>query len=162
MGKLEIVDDIFAPHETIVLNFEGENPFAVYGIIRDLAEKIFQIEAKDIYEKIFKYDITGDPRWFYNVTSWRKDFDKWTGMIVRILLQGEQHTQTKWGNVSIQITAWLVTSYQYSNFIQRAFWSLYNRTFYYKTRRRYFNLARGMVLSFKDQLAEALGIRKPG
>jgi len=161
MGKLEIVDDLLLPNETIVLRYTGPNPLRVCNLIPDLAEVVLEIEAKDVIEKVFKFDATGDPRWFYDVLSCQKGFDRWTKFARRFLVQGEQEVKTGKGNVEIRITGWLITSFEYSNFLQRAFWLFFNHAFYYRVRRRYYYIARDYLMRMRSELMEALGIRPP-
>ncbi len=162
MPKLEIFDDLLAPREEIVLRYSGSEPFKIYSAIPDLAETVLEIEAKDVWEDIFKWDITGgDMRWFYGVLTCEKKFDNWSKFVLKFRVVGEQHAKTKEGWAELVMSGWLVTSFNYSNFLQRAFWLLFSRTFYYETRRRYYNIARDYLFEMRRALMEALNLTPP-
>lgn len=158
MPKITIVDDLFSPDEKIVINFTGKNPFKVCQIIRPLFEKIVQVEGKDTFERVFKWDITEDPRGFYNFWHVLKEEDKWTTIRLKAIIQGKQHTKTLIGNVRIELTGHIETTYDYNNFIQRAFWLFYNRFFYYKRKRQYLERGREYVYAVRDEIYRELKI----
>lgn len=160
MPSLEIVDDVLAPDEAIVITYKGDNPMKVCKMIRDWLRRVFMVETKDIYERIFKVSKVEEPRGFYNMWHVEKSEDKWTKVFCKVVIDGYQDTKTKKGKVRIEITAWIRTKYTYSNFLQRAFWLIFNRILYYKRRRAYIEKGRMYVEALKDEIYKELGIPK--
>jgi len=160
MPKLLIIDDILAPEESIVINYKGDNPIQVVHKISGWLKSVFMVETKDVYERQFKISKLGDVRDFFNLWHVEKSKDKWSKIFCKVVIDGKQSWSTKKGSVRIEITAWLQTSYNYSNFIQRSFWLLYNRIFYYKMRRKYIQEGRTLVETLKDEIYKALKIPK--
>ncbi len=160
MPSIEIVDDILAPEESIVISYKGDNPIQICFKISDWLKKIFLVESKDIYERKFKISKLSDVRDFYNMWHVEKDKDKWSTIYCKVTITGKQSWKTKKGSIRIEITAWLRTSYEYSNFIQRAFWLIFNRIFYYKKRRGYVQEGRMLVEALKDEIYNTLKIPK--
>jgi hypothetical protein len=158
MPKLEFVDDLFAPSDAIVINYSGSNPFRVAQIIKPLMEKIVQVESKDTFERVFKWDITEDPRSFYDFWHCVKEEDKWTGVLIKVTIQGKQHSQTKKGNVRIEITGFLQTRFDYNNIFQQIFWTFYNKTFYYKRRRQYLERGKEYIFAIRDEIFREMKI----
>lgn len=158
MPKLTMVEDLFSPNESIVINFSGSNPFNACQLVKPLMERVMQVESKDTYERVFKWDITADPRSFYNFWTTNKEEDKWSKILVKVTIQGKQHTQTKKGNVRIEISGFLETSYEYSNPFQKWFWYLYNRMFYFKRRRQYMERGREYMFMIRDEIFREMKI----
>lgn len=160
MGKLLIIDDILAPEETIVISYKGDNPIKICDKIKGWLRRIFMVETKDLYERIFKISKLGEVRDFYNMWHVEKGKDSWSKIFCKVIIDGKQDWKTKKGSVKIEITAWLQTKYEYNNFLQRAFWLIYNRLFYYKQRRVYIQEGRMLVEALKNEIYKALGIPK--
>ena len=158
MAKIMISDDIFSPNESIIINYTGSNTFRVCQIVRPLMEKIMQVESKDIFERVFKWDILEENRAFVNFWTTKKEEDKWTGVLIKFVIQGRQHAQTKKGNVRIEISGYLETSYEYSNPFQLAFWKVYNKMFYYKRRRQYLERGREYAYAIRDEILKEMKI----
>lgn len=160
MPSISIVDDILAPQDKIVLTFSGENPFSVCKIIRPLLQRVLQVESKDTYERVFKWDSTVNPRSFYNIWTTNKEEDRWTVYAIKIVIQGTEDINTKKGSVTIELSGWLRTTYEYSNFLQRALWLFYNRVFYYKNRREYMIRGKEYLFKLRDEIMETLKMPK--
>ncbi len=160
MPSISIVDDLLYPRDKIEIKFSGENVASICNLIRPILERVLQVEAKDTYERILKWDSTSNPRSFYNEWTTNKEEDKWTVYSFKIIIKGNQDINTKKGNVSIEIYSWLRTSYEYSNFIQRFLWILYNRIFYYKRRREYIERGKWLTFQLRDEIMKALNIPK--
>lgn len=160
MPSLTIVDNLLYPRDKLIIRFSGENVKDICNLIRPILERVLQVEAKDTYERILKWDATDNPRSFYDEWTTNKEEDKWTVYSFKIIVQGKHDINTNKGSVTIEIYAWLRTSYNYSNFIQRFFWTLYNKFFYYKRRREYFERGRALVFEVRDAFMNALKIPK--
>ena len=81
-----------------------------------------------------------------------------TKTYIRVIIQGLQDKE-RMGWIKIELKGFVRTSYNFSNFIQRAFWWFYNRMFYYRQRRNYIELAKDNLHLARDELMKALGIR---
>ena len=160
MQSIKIIDGVFAPYERIVLNFKGYEPVKVCGMIRSTFESILQVETKDMFERLFKWDITDDPRSFYNFWTVNKELDKWSTFVVKVVIQGEQHTKTKMGKIRIEFYGYIETEYNYANFLQRALWLLYNRIFYYKERRMYIERGKEWLFKLRERIMSAIKMPK--
>jgi hypothetical protein len=160
MPSISIVDDLLYPRDKIEIKFSGENVASICNLIRPILERVLQVEAKDTYERLLKWDSTSNPRSFYNEWTTNKEEDKWTVYSFKIIIKGSQDINTRKGNVTIEIYSWLKTSYEYSNFIQRFLWILYNRVFYYKRRREYMERGKWLTFQLRDEIMKALNIPK--
>jgi hypothetical protein len=160
MPSISIVDDLLYPRDKIEIKFSGENVASICNLIRPILESVLQVEAKDTYERLLKWDSTSNPRSFYNEWTTNKEEDKWTVYSFKIIIKGSQDINTRKGNVTIEIYSWLKTSYEYSNFIQRFLWILYNRVFYYKRRREYMERGKWLTFQLRDEIMKALNIPK--
>jgi hypothetical protein len=160
--KLEIHDDILAPGDTLTIKFKGKNPFTAMKIVPGLIKYGMKISSKDMYEHEVRWDITADPRDFYGKWMGKRADDNWTKSFIRAIVQGVQDSKTKEGNVTVQLKGWILTTYNYANFIQRWFWWIYNRSFYYKQRRMYIDGNKDTMIDIKTSIQKALGIAPEG
>ncbi len=166
MPALEIVDDLLAPSDYITISTRAFDPIRICAIIPEMCEAVLEIEAKDVLELVFKYDITKSPpgktgmHWFYDILSCEKAFDRWTKAVYRFKVEGYVDPNTKIGDVTVEIKGWLYTKYEYSNFLQRAFWLFYNYTFYYKLRRKYLRIAKDYLYDLRNRIEAQLGIKR--
>jgi len=160
MSKINVIDDILAPADTIKVHYEGKNPFKVFDMPRGLLRDVMKISAKDILETDARWDILADPRAFYGMWMGKRTEDQWTKTNIRIIIQGEQDMKTRFGWLDIRFKGTVETKYEFTNFIQRGFWWTYNRTFYYSQRRRYLEYAKDNIYDIRRKMQEALGIRQ--
>jgi len=157
-------DDCLAPERTVVIEYSGPNPFKVYRVLREMLERIFQVEAIDLWERDFRWDISSDPRSFYVRMYVNKGMDARTRMIVEIILEGSQPSDVeKKGRVAIRIGGRLRTEYPLRSFFQNSpfykfFVWLYHRFFYNEVRRSYINLCNNLINQLNNELREILKI----
>jgi hypothetical protein len=160
MGSLKFKDQLLAPERKIVISYKGKNPFKPCPMARQLLKYRMKISSKDIWEDESRWDVTGDPRDFYHVIRARREMDNWSYIYIRLRIQGAQHSTDRTGWVKIWLEGWVETKFDYSNFIQRSLWLLFNYLFYYKQRRKYLDFGKDMIYQIRQDLMEALGIWK--
>lgn len=160
-------DDCLVPERRIRLDFTGPNPFRIHGVIRGMLERIFEVEAIDLWERDFRWDIVGDPRTFYMRFYVNKGVDAYTAMFVEITIQGEQPSDpTKIGRVTIFIGGRLITLYDLDTaFKQTPFYKflrwLHHRLFYNEVRRGYLRLCVELIGKLIKELKEVYGMPVP-
>jgi hypothetical protein len=158
MPEFIIKDYILAPEDTIVIEYKGKNPFKPVTAVHNIFIDVLQISGSDIFEDHLKWDVTDkSAKSFYGIWRGRRGDDKWTLVWMKIIIQGEvKPDNTGW--VKIYIRPWLQTTYEYNNFIQRAFWYFYNRFFYYKIRRAWKEYGEEMAYQIRDKFKQMLGL----
>jgi hypothetical protein len=157
--ELTLIDDILAPKDTIVINFKGKDPYKVVLSIQKLLVGVVKLETKDVYETDSRWNLIADPRDFYSVWIAKKEEDKWSTTVLRVIIQGAQSMKDKTGWTRIELKGNLITKYKFSNFFQRSFWWFYNKMFYYKQRRIYIELRKDNLHEVRNMLMDSLGIR---
>jgi hypothetical protein len=162
MPKITMVDELTAPSGEIHTVYKGQNPFIPVAMARGLLKDIMKISSKDIFETDVRWDVTGDPRGFYGQWMGKRKEDRWTITKIRIIIQGEQSSKDKTGWCRVILKGSLETSYNFSNFIQRAFWWFYNYGFYYKQRRMYLEYSKDNIFEMREKFMDALGISREG
>jgi len=148
MPKLIIQDDCFAPYGKMELKVRGPNPFDIYKKTTQLVMDIFELEEKDVWERDFRWDTTGDPRSFFVRIIANKSLDLVSKIRVEIVFQGKQPSDpTKEGTINIGYYGRLVTEFSLNTYfrklpIYQGFLRLYNFFFYNSVRRNYLKICR--------------------
>jgi len=158
MPRIDIIEDILAPHDTIKVKYTGKNPFSVVPPLLRTLRYVMKLSGKDVRETDIRWDITSDPREFYGMWLGKKKNDRWTNTFIRVIAQGAQSSTDKNGWIEIQLKGYIETIYEYSTFIQKSFWWFYNYMFYYKQRRMYFERAKDDIMILKERFQRQLGI----
>jgi hypothetical protein len=160
-------DDCAAPERRTKIDYTGPNPFKVCLIIRSLLEKIYEVEAVDLWERDFRWDTTSDPRGFFMRMYVSKGVDAHTRMFIEVVIQGAQPSDpTKNGKVTIYINGKLRTAYELDTVFKRlpiykAIRWLYNMIFYSEVRRGYIRLCNQLNEQLGREIREALGMPVP-
>jgi len=162
-------DDVLAPRERIEINYSGPNPFSVCKkITSSVIKRVFEVGGTDVWERDFRWDITGDPRPFYMRMFVNKGFDARTGVVFEITYQGAQPSDpTKDGNVVIRIGGRMKTTFERETTFQKSsiyyglLW-LYNKIFYSGVRRNYLKIAQQRIDEFNKQVRGILGMPTMG
>ncbi len=137
MGKIRIIEDILAPTDTLKIRFEGKNPFSATVVVPNMLRYLLKVSAKDILETDIRWDnLGGAKKEFYGRWMGKRTEDQWSATRIRVLIQGAQDSTDKTGWCRIELKGTINTDYDYTNFLQRALWWIYNYTFYYKQRRK--------------------------
>ena len=170
MTKLLIEDDCLAPDTPIKIHYKGPNPFRAYSKTITFLRKIWEIEAKDYWERQFRYNPDEDPRGFYVTAYVNKGLDRFTRIIVEVVMQGAQPSDpTKEGWIEIKIGGVLKTEYggntifeDIRNPITRFLYWLYDKV-YYQDRRKYYlkEWCYKRLHELKERYQELLGILPP-
>ncbi len=157
MGKLRIVDDIFAPEEEMTVSFNGRNPFLIATIINPLIRSILKVSSTNIFEEDIRWDVLGEMKTFYGM--WRGEYphDKWSKAIFRIIAQGGVDKE-KNGWVDIRLKGRLITVFDYSTALHRGTWWMYNYMFYWKQRRAYMDYDVDLGMKIKEEIQAAYEI----
>jgi len=160
MSSINITDEIQAPKGATVVKFSGKNPFVVVTMIPKLLRYVMKLSGKDIHERDIRWDTTSDPREYYGYWTGQRTEDTWTKSKVTVIAQGTQDIKTGEGSIRIELKGTVSTTYDYANFLQRSFWWFFNRTFYFKQRRRYIDYATDNILTIRSKIMDELGIMK--
>ncbi len=158
MPKLKIIDDLMAPSDTAKVTFKGMNPANVLGMIPELLKNTMKISSKDILETDMRWDVTNEVITYYGVWMGKRTEDRWSKTLIRVIIQGDQHSKEKNGSFSLQIKGTLETEYEYSNFFQRWFWWVYSYRFYHEQRRKYLDEGKTDILDMKEEIMSRFGI----
>ncbi len=157
-GEIKFQDEILAPSGEYLVKYTGKEPFRAMAITPKMLRDVMKIPGKDLFELDVRWDTSQDPRGFYGVWAGKRTEDRWTYTKLKIIVQGEQKVADKSGTVEIHIRGHLVTTYKFSNFVQRAFWWVYNFGFYYKHRRRLMDFAKDNMQEIKENYLRVLEI----
>ena len=161
MPKLQIIVDILAPSDAINIRFEGKNPFAGFAMFPRVIRDVMKITGKDTFETDVRWDVSGgDNKSFYGMWMGIRTEDRWTKTRIRTLGQGEQSSKTKEGWVTFEIKGTINTDYNYATFVQRAFWNVFEKTFYHKQRRAYTEFAKDNIFDVRDRVLRTLNIER--
>jgi len=157
MPEVTWIDDIHAPAEWR-LRIAGKRPYQIAEMLPDILRRVLKVQTKDIFEHDVRYDVSVDPRTFYGFWEGRRQEDKWTRTSIRVTIQGEQSAAEGTGFLDIRLRGVLVTTYPYSNFIQRTFWWFYNRFYYYKQRRQYLFRDKDEIFQIKEMIQRTFAV----
>lgn len=145
MTKISIQDDCLSPENYITLTYNGLAPFNAYPVIATFMREIWEVEAKDYYEREFRWDNTCEPKTFFIKAFVVRSLDQFTSVTIEVVIDGVQPSDfSKPGKVSIKMGGVLETKFGGSGILQDArnplyqsFVWLYNHFFYKKQRRQY-------------------------
>jgi hypothetical protein len=161
-------DDCFTPEREIRLEFTGPNVFVrLHNVLRPMLERIFQVEAIDLWERDFRYDTTGDPQTFYIRFQIDKGLDYNSRILFEVVIQGKQPIDlTKDGKVTILFTGRLRTDYILETAFQKTplykgiKW-LIHRTLYNDIRRSYFRVCAEFIEELIIEIRKIYGMPMP-
>ena len=167
MASVTIQDDCLAPEGYMTLKYNGPIPFKAYYVTITFMRKIWEVEAKDYWEREFRWDNTSDPRSFFVKAYVHKGIDRFTSVTIEVILEGKQPADSnKPGSLLIKIGGVLTTKFGGGSVLQDArnpiyaglIW-LYNHLFYRKQRRDYLEIwCKRRLYELKRMYQEFLGI----
>jgi len=167
MPNWVIEDDCLAPEEELVIKYSGPNPFRTYHIIKDLLKKVLKIEAKDLWERDFKWDITSDPHGFFTRYYVNWGIDVRSHVLVEVVMEGKQPSDpTKNGEVRISVSGTLKTEYPQNNAFQRSalykllVW-IYHWIYYNNVRRSYTEICNRRLETIWREFRNVLNMPPP-
>lgn len=150
MPFIRYEDDCLAPAAKIVLNFKGENSILVYKQIKDILAEILRIKKKNIWERDYRVDITGEPKGFYARIYAKKNLDRRSYMMVEIIFQGKYSEVKNFGEMEVRVYAKLVTDYELkSAFQETKFYKrlidFYHKSYYSSIREKHLEKCRDLL-----------------
>lgn len=163
-SKWTYEDDVLAPNAKIVINYNGPNPFRVYGQTMSIVRNILEVGSEEVWERDFRWDTLADPRPFFVRTYVNFGMDARTKMMVEVVYQGTQPSDpTKNGKLTITINARLKTEFDLSGFFRSMpfYWGmlwLYHKIFYFEVRRGYLNIGKEKLQQVASAYRKLLGI----
>ena len=167
MAKITVEDDCLVPYGKFTIKYKGSNPFQAVQKTKKILRKIFEVEAKDYWERDFRYNPDEDPRGFFLRAYVKKGLDSFSSVIAEVIIQGKQPSDpNKEGWVEIKIGGVLKSSYggstifqDINNPIAKAFYWFYDKYFYQKQRRFYLDFwCRQKLVDLRRLYQEVLGI----
>lgn len=160
-----ITDDVLAPDDKIRIDFNGANPFRIYGMLPKLLQTVFHGRGKNVFEYKFKWDVTGDPREFYFVVHYEDmKFDKFTRYEMTFTTIGKQPSDPNSpdGMFYMELKGKIITEYKFKSLAEKAiamtFIWLYHRLIYSKVRRRYMQILKERIYQVADAIRKEFGI----
>jgi len=159
MPEIKIADNVFAPAGRKTLNYKGKEPFNVVEMINTEMRLVYGVARKDIITQSFMWDTTGDPRSFFVKLRTDHKLDRWTKCTIWFIVQGEQFSRTKEGHFTFILKPTLFTKIEYTNFLQKDLWWIYDRWFYHSQRQKYIERELLLADRFLHDLREQLGIQ---
>ncbi|MBS3052766.1 MAG: hypothetical protein J4428_05345 [Candidatus Aenigmarchaeota archaeon] len=170
MAKIVMQDDCLAPDLQITLNFKGPNPIIAYQKLKRAMRDVWEVEAKDYWEREFRWDTSGDPREFLVKAYVVKMLDRFSRVIIEIYVHGHQPSDpSKSGDVEVRIGGYLKTEFGGKGIIDDArnplykglLW-MYNKYFYWGQRRYYLHeWCYKKLHKFRDIYQKILNISPP-
>jgi hypothetical protein len=127
-----------------------------------MLERIFDVGAKDIWERDYRWDSTSDPRSFFIRLYVKKGLDQRSDLFIEIIFQGQQPSDSsKDGKMTVTINGRLTTEYEIKMPIYKTIWQLYNYFFYNKVRRGYLKLCNEWIEKLWKEFRSFLNIPNP-
>ena len=141
-------DDCLVPEHYITVKYKGLNPIEAYHQTITFLREIWEVEAKDYWEREFKWDVTVDPRTFFVKAFVDKGVDNKTSITIEVLLTGTQPSDpNRPGKLEIKMSGVMRTTFGGNGILEdarnpfyKSFVWLYNHLFYTKQRRYYLNV----------------------
>jgi len=90
LATWKIEDDCLAPGNKYRVDYIGPNPFRIANAIKGILRRVMEVETKDVWERDFRWDNTGDPRGFFNRWYVLKPRDLYSKVFLEVTLQGLQ------------------------------------------------------------------------
>lgn len=162
-------DDILSPEMTMIVRYNGPNPYQAYQHTKGWMRDIWRVEAKDFWEREFRWDSSGDPRGFFVRAFVVRGVDRFSKVIIEVVMQGAQPSNPKKpGPLEIKLTGTLQTTFGNGSVLQDArnpifrflVWT-YARYFYREQRKFYIRKEREKLNLLKGRYEELLGIKPP-
>ena len=164
-------DDCLVPYGKFIIKYKGPNPFKSVQDTKKFLRAVFEVEAKDYWERQFRYNPDEDPRGFFLNSYVVKSLDRFSKVVAEVIIQGKQPSDpNKEGWCEIKIGGVLKTTFGGStifedakNPLARSFYWFYNRYFHEKQRRFYLDFwCRQKLTDLRRVYQETLGITPTG
>jgi len=157
LNELKMTDEVLAPKASIKINYDGPTPSAAINIIKTLGKKYFRVPSKFWYEDEFTFVDIGSKVELYAEWNARTKFDRYTKYRFRLIYHMFEDKKTKKGNFYLTIRPTIETKFSYRNVLERLFYLIFMKMFYYKQRRNYMDELKKWTLDFKEAILNAFG-----
>ncbi len=157
LKKLKLTDEVLAPSWSIKISYSGPTPSAAIDIIKEIAKRRFRVSSKFWFEDKFLFVDIGDNYELHAVWSAKNKFDRYSKYNFKLQFDMNEGKKTKSGSFTLAVKPTIETSFSYRNFLQRAFYKIFMRMFYYEQRRKYMEEMKQWVQDFKNDLLDAFG-----
>ena len=157
MPEIKFIDEVLAPTEEFTISYKGRNPFLIMTVILPLLREILKVSSTNLFEDDVRWDSFAEPKTFYGMWRGYMPGDRWTRTLIRVFAQGTKDKEN-YGDVTIRIRGYLITKFEYNYSISKAWWLLYNYSFYWRQRRAYLDYARDMIHKLKEEIQAAYNI----
>ena len=168
---LRMEDDCLVPYGQLIIKYKGPNPFKAVNATANFMRKIMEVDAVAYWERDFRFNADEDPSGFMQKSYVSKGLDRFTRVLVEIIIQGAQPSDPmKEGWCEIKIGGVLKTSFGGNTmftdiknpFIKTFFW-FYDKYFHRKQRRLYLDeFCRRRLNELKRAYQESLNITPTG
>lgn len=153
--KLLIWDYVFEPVRNIGINYSGKHPEKLYKKINELMRTIFNVPEGYIQEKTYDWDKSSKTEKFKVAWELNKIFDKFSYLVVEVILKG--YSKDGSGRVSVSIKPRLITEYpQDTAWQQNLFYEIIRRfwhsVFYHRKRMEYLDASKEMCVAFESSI----------
>ncbi|OGI15196.1 hypothetical protein A3K63_03655 [Candidatus Micrarchaeota archaeon RBG_16_49_10] len=166
MTSVTYEDDCLPNKIYLNIHYTGKGAFiAVYDRMKETMKKVWEVESKDWWERLFRYDT---PDGSFQATMFvDKTLDRFSKLVIEVQMQGLQPLDGSDGFVDINFGGVIKTTFggnsvieNFDNPIYRLTVRLYRLWFYDKQRRSYLKIwCDKKLLEFKRTVQEILNIR---
>lgn len=164
MATIYMEEECLAPKTHLEVNYKGPDPFKAYKACVGIVRRIFEVETKDVWEREFRWDFSGDPREFLAKIFVVKGLDKFTKLIVEVFIHGHQPSNPNGvGDVKIKISGvlritWPEKTFFHKTPIYKGLMWLYFQHFYKDVHKMYLELCRRNLERVKEAFLQLLKI----
>lgn len=125
MAVWKMEDDCLTPEARYRIDYIGPEPFKIVSEMKETLRQTLGKETKDVWERDFRWDITGDPRAFYMRWMVSEKSDANTMILWEVTVQGLQPADsTKNGKAVIFIGGVVMTNWELNSAFKKT--PLYN------------------------------------
>ena len=164
-------DDCLVPFGNLIIKFKGPNPFRSVQKTPRFLRDIWEVESKDYWERQFRYNPDEDPRGFYLNAYVVRGLDRFSRVIIEVIIQGAQPSDPKKeGWCEIKLGGVIKTEFGGStifedikNPLTKTFYWFYDRYFHRKQRVQYLDFwCREKLMEIRRRYQVLLGITPTG
>ena len=148
MAKIFMQDDCLDPEYYLTIKYSGLKPIEAYHHTITYLREIWEVEAKDYWEREFRWDVTSEPRTFFVKAFVDKELDNKTAVTIEVIMTGTQPSDlSRPGKIEIKMSGVMRTTFGGNSILEdarnpfyKSFIWMYNHFFYRKQRRNYLNV----------------------
>jgi len=159
MARLFITDECLVPRRLTWLHYKGPDPIGFLRDFRTTLRFIFEVSTTRCMERKLLWDYTGDPIRFYSEWHVKKQFSRFTTMLVTIRALGYVSKGKQDGNFSMELYGELQHIFEPSGWFTKYVWIMYNYMFYNKMRERYTLMCRDYIQKYLNWCREKYNMK---